>query len=86
MYKIPKGKRLVKVSDYPPTWLELDKNLTEEQIQLKIEEYNANSKTLDSMIESGYFNSLKDKSINKKHLVTAMEEVHIPHYNNSGFY
>lgn len=84
-YKVPRGKRLVKVSDCPPTWLELDKNLTEEQIRLKIEEYNASNETLDDMIKGGYFDSLK-KSGDKKYIKTDREEVHIPHYNNLGFY
>lgn len=85
-YKVPRGKRLVKVSDYPPTWLELDKNLTEEEVQLKIDEYNANNRTLDDMIKEGYFDSLKKSGDPNKYVKTDREEVHVPHYNNLEFY
>lgn len=86
MYKIPSNKRLVKVSDHPPTWLELDKNLTKEQIQSKIDEYNANNRTLDDMINEGYFDSLKEGRTHDKYVKTAIEEVHVPHRTNSGVY
>ena len=86
MYKLPSNKIIVKVSNHPNTWLELDKNLTEEQIQSKISKHAEYNKTLSEMIEEGYFNSLKYNCTGKKYIKTAMEEFHIPHCNNSGFY
>lgn len=77
------GKRLLKVCESPATWIEVDSDLTEEQINNKIKEYQKSSPSLKDMADSGYFKSLDSENPHSFRYAKYSGPIyHIP-FNNS---
>lgn len=77
-----KGK-LVKVADNPPTWLEFPKDMSQEEINTRVERFKKNHVTLDGMVKRGDFKNIFRGSENYKQRCTYSGPIyHIPSKSN----
>ena len=84
-YRVPSDKVLIKVDDEPPTWIEVPKSISKEDLDCKIQKYKDDK----SKQEQSY--KISDKSIRKylnkntKRVKTDVDEVPLSQilFNNS---